>query len=102
MKRINKHGYNQQENYLYEIEINEKIYSIQVDVTVFVKPADYDTWDSDYDFYGYTEVQNIKIINIFTEDENGGIGETIEVQFSQLSKQLQKEIDAALDVLVLQ
>jgi len=69
---------------------------------LFVKPPDYSTWDSDYDFYGYTEVRDINIINIFTEDENGEIGETIEVQFSQLSKQVQKEIEAALDVLVLE
>lgn len=98
----NKNGYTTTEQNTYEIELNDKIYSVQVDVTLFVKPADYDTWDSDYDFHGYTEVQNINIINIFTEDENGEIGETIEVQFSQLSKQVQKEIEAALDVLVLE
>jgi hypothetical protein len=98
----NKNGYTTTEQHTYEIELNDKTYSVQVDVTLFVKPADYTTWCSDYDFYGYTEVQNINIINIFTEDENGEIGETIEVQFSQLSKQVQKEIDTALDVLVLQ
>jgi hypothetical protein len=102
MNRNNKNGYSTTEQQTHEIEINNKTYSIQVDVTLFVKPPDYATWDSDYDFYGYTEVQNIKIINIFTEDENGEIGETIEVQFSQLSKQVQKEINAALDVLVLE
>jgi len=98
----NKNGYTTTEQQTHEIRVNNKTYSVQVDVTLFVKPADYDTWDSDYDFYGYTEVQNIKIINIFTEDENGEIGETIEVQYSQLSKQVQKEIDTALDVLVLE
>ena len=91
--------YTTTEQHTYEIELNDKTYSVLVNVGLFVKPPDYDTWDSDYDFFGYTEVNNIKITNIFTEDENGI--ET-EVEFSQLSKQLQKEIDAALDVLVLQ
>ena len=95
----NKNGYTTTEQQTHEIEVNNNIYSVQVDVTLFVKPPDYSTWDSDYDYYGYTEVLDIKIINIFTEDESGV--ET-EVQFSQLSKQVQKEINTALDVLVLE
>jgi hypothetical protein len=102
VNRNNKNGYTTTEQQTHEIQVNNKTYSIQVDVTLFVKPPDYSTWDSDYDYYGYTEIRDIKIINIFTEDENGEIGETIEVQYSQLSKQVQKEIDTALDVLVLQ
>jgi len=96
---MNKKGYTTTNHCSYEVEINNITYYVQVDVKYFVKPADYDSWSSDYDYYGWTEVQNVKITNIFTEDENGIENE---VQFSQLSKQLQKEIDAALDVLVLQ
>lgn len=99
MKRINKHGYKQQENYLYEIEINEKIYSIEVDVTWFIKPADSSTWDSDQDFYGYTEVIDTDIVKIYTEDENQSV---IEVEYTELSEEVQKEINAALDVLILE
>jgi len=93
------HGEMTTEQHTYDIRINNCTYSVCVDVTVFVKPPDYDTWDSDYDYYGYTEVVRVRIINILTEDENGI--ET-DVEFSQLSKQVQKEIDAALDVLALQ
>ena len=98
----NKHGYKTTEQQTYEIEVNNKTYSVQVDVTLFVKPPDYSCFDSDLDHLGYTEVENIKIMNIFTEYEKGEIGETIEVEFSQLSSEVQKEIEAALDVLVLE
>lgn len=99
MNRTNKQGYTIIEHCSYEIEVNNITYCIQVDVKYFVKPPDYDSWSSDYDYHGWTEVQDIKITNILTEDENGI--ET-EVEYKQLTKQLQKEIDAALDVLVLQ
>lgn len=97
----NKHGYNQQENYSYEIEINEKIYSIEVDVTWFIKPADSSTWDSDQDFYGYTEIIDTDIVKILCESENEN-QDVIEVEYSQLSDVVQKEIIAALDVLILE
>lgn len=51
----NKHGYKTIEQHTYEIEVNESTYFVEVDVTLFIKPPDYSTWDSDYDYYGYTE-----------------------------------------------
>ncbi len=95
----NKNGYTTTEQQTHEIRVNNNTYSVHADVTLFVKPPEYDTWDSDYDYYGYTEIQDVKITNIFTEDENGN--ET-ELEYSKLSSELQKEITTALDVLVLE
>jgi hypothetical protein len=55
--------------------------------------------DSDLDHDGYVEVQDIKITNIFIDN---GTGVEKQLQYSQLSKRVQKEINAALDVLVLE
>lgn len=99
MKRKNKRGYKQQENYLYEIEINKQVYSVEVDVIWFIKPADKSCIDSDLDYEGYIEVNGLDIVKIYTEDENQGV---FEVEFSQLSDTVQKEINAALDVLIMQ
>ena len=99
MKRTSKRGYKQQENYLYEIEIHEQVYSVEVDVIWFIKPPDSSTLDSDQDFYGYTEIIDTDIVKIYTEDENQVV---IEVEYNQLSDAVQKEINAALDVLIME
>lgn len=77
----NKQGYNTIEQYLYEIEVNNIDYSVQVDVKLFVKPPDYNTYDSDLDFEGYTEILDVKITSISLLDENS---DETEVEFSQL------------------
>lgn len=99
MIRINKQGYTTIEQYLYEIEVNNIDYSVQVDVKLFVKPPDYNTYDSDLDFEGYTEILDIKVLKVYSEDENGNENE---VEFKLLSEEVQKEINAALDVLILE
>lgn len=98
MIRINKQGYNTIEQYLYEIEVNDIDYSVQVDVKLFIKPPDYNTYDSDLDFQGYTEILDIKILKVYSEDENGNENE---VEFKLLSKELQDKFYAVLDNLVI-
>ena len=66
----NKHGYKTTEQHTYEIEVNDNNYSVQVDVELFIKPSDYSTWDSDYDFFGYVEILDIKILKVYSEDTN--------------------------------
>lgn len=95
--KYNKHGYRQQETYFYEIEVNESMYFVEVDVTWFIKPADSSTWDSSDDYYGYSEITNVDITKISTEDDKGDV---IDVQFTELSEEVQKEINATLDVLI--
>ncbi len=98
MKRSNKHGYKTTEQHTYVIEVNNNTYSVQVDVELFDKTPDYTTWDSDYDFWGYTEVLEIKITKVYSEDENGGENE---LEFKLLSEELQDKFYAVIDNLVI-
>jgi hypothetical protein len=43
-------------------------YWIEVAVTLSVIPPDYTTWYSDLDYYGYTEVQDWKVLSIYLYD----------------------------------
>lgn len=99
MKRKDKHGYKQKETFTYEIEVNEKVFSVEVDVTWFIKPADKSSIDSDLDYEGYIEVNDLDVVKIYTENENQGV---IEVEYNKLSDSAQKEINAALDVLIME
>lgn len=107
MIRINKQGYTTIEQYLYEIEVNNIDYSVQVDVKLFVKPPDYSTYDSDLDFEGCTEILDIKILKVYSEDTNpkdsdsDENGNENEVEFKLLSKELQDKFYEVLDNLVI-
>lgn len=93
--KTEKHGYTATHNRQYYVDVMDNHYGVYADVTSFIKPANYSTWDSEIDYYGYTEIQDVKITNIFVEDENGN---EIELEYSKLSSELQKEITTALDV----
>lgn len=103
----NKHGYKTTEQHTYEIEVNDVDYSVQVDVKLFIKPPDYSTYDSDYDFEGYTEILDVKILKVYSEDTNpkdsdsDENGNENEVEFKLLSEELQDKFYAVLDNLVI-
>lgn len=82
------------QQFTYEIETDENQYSVQVDITFFIKFPDHSTWDSDYDYYGYTEIVDTEIISILLVDENSN--ET-EVEFKKLPEDEQKRIQVILD-----
>lgn len=94
----NKHGYKTTEQHTYEIEVNDNNYSVQVDVKLFIKPPDYNTYDSDLDFEGYQEILDVKITSVISIDENGNENE---VEFKLFSKELQDKFYVVIDGLVI-
>ncbi len=85
----------QQFPYLVE---TENSYIITVLITFYIQAPDYTSWDSDYDYYGFTEIVDAEIINVLIYDEK--TGKDIEVQFNQLSKDEQQKIKVIIDGLI--
>ena len=82
MKRKNLSGYGT-ETFTYEIETTDNYYDVTVDVEFYIKAPDYSTYDSDLDYYGFTEVLNLNITKIERYSEDG---ESIVVLISELSQ----------------
>lgn len=97
--KYNKHGYKTTEQHTYEIEVNDNNYSLVVDVTLFIKPPDSSTWDSDLDYYGYTELTNAEITECYILDENEN---EIKVEYSSLDADVKQEIERQLDQLIIE
>lgn len=85
--------------FTYDINTNTGLYKVAVKVKFYIQSPNYNSWDSPDDYYGYTEIIDTDIVKILCESENEN-QDVIEVEYSQLSDVLQKEIIAALDVLI--
>ena len=93
MKRKNLSGYGT-ETFTYSIETTDNYYDVTVDVKFYIKAPDRDSWDSDMDFMGYTDVLDVDITRIERYSEDG---ESTVVSFSELSGIELDEIRAKLD-----
>lgn len=96
MKRKNLSGYGT-ETFTYSIETADNYYDVTVDVKFYIQAPDYDSWASDMDFYGFTDVLDVDITNIERYSEDG---ESTSISISELSGVELDEIRAKLDVLI--
>lgn len=101
---MNTHGSKITQNYTYEIPYMDSQYMIELQVKFFVKPPDYGTWDSDWDYYGYTEVLDLQMISShkwdadnecwryveLTKEERCGIMNVVEELVKQEDPSVQK------------
>jgi len=58
----------------YLIETSMSTYDLQCTVDLFIQEGDSSTWDSDWDYYGYTDINEIRINRLakYTEDQDEG------------------------------
>ena len=96
MKRKNTSGYGT-ETFTYSIETTNNYYDVTVDVEFYIQAPDYSTYDSDLDYYGFTEVLNLNITNIERYSEDG---ESTVVLISELSQVELDEIRDKLDACI--
>lgn len=96
MKRKNLSGYGT-ETFTYEIETTDNYYDVTVDVKFFIQAPDRDSWESDQDYYGYTDVLDVDITKIERYSEPCDL---IPVLISELSSVELSEIRAKLDDLI--
>lgn len=87
--------------YEYTIELHDDStgfdFEVDVEITHFEhQDPDYNTWDSDVDYYGYTEVE-FDIIEIFRYDDMGN-----ETKIDSLPSELMGELDEEVEKLVLE
>ena len=60
---------------------------------------DYSTWDSDIDYYGYTEVTDIREIDIKRFDENGDF---VSIDVDSLSEKDKEKLLAELEAVAIE
>ena len=96
MKRKNLSGYGT-ETFTYNIETTENCYDVTVDVKFYIQAPDYNTYDSDQDFYGFTDVLDVDITLIERFCDNG---EAQPVLISELPVEEMKEIHDKLDTCI--
>jgi len=70
--KINSGNLSVERSYL--IETSLCIYDVQCIVDLFIQEGDSSTWDSDWDYYGYTDINEIRINRLtkYTEDSDEG------------------------------
>ena len=96
MKRKNTSGYGT-ETFTYSIETTNNYYEVTVDVKFYIKAPDTSSWDSDQDYYGYTDVLDVDITKIERYSEPCDL---IPVLISELSPVELDEIRAKLDACI--
>jgi len=70
--KINSGNLSVERSYL--IETSMSTYDIHCTVDLFIQEGDSSTWDSDWDYYGYTDINEIRINHLtkYTEDSDEG------------------------------
>ena len=63
-----KKYYTQEKDVVFYIEIEDIIYTVYCTIKEYVQPPDYSSWESDIDYFGYTEVLDYKITEIDQEE----------------------------------
>lgn len=93
MKRKNTSGYGT-ETFTFYIETTEGCYDVTLDVKFFIQAPDYDSWESDQDYHGYTEILDVDITKISHYNEDG---ELKFISISELCSNELSEIRARID-----
>jgi len=72
--KINSGNLSVERSYL--IETSLCTYDVHCTVDLFIQEGDSSTWDSDWDYYGYTDINEIRINRLtkYTEDQDEGEG----------------------------
>lgn len=89
----------ERENFSYYIPTKYTVYLVCGFTEWFVKFPDSSTWDSDLDFYGYTELVDAKITECYMLDENE---QETEVEYKSLNTDVKQEIERQLDQLIIE
>lgn len=84
----------------YETVFDKKVSTVITKGTACVRitPADYGTWDSDYDYYGYREISAYEVTSVELKDSNEDLISDLEIQnFSEYKLYKEALEDAILE-----
>jgi len=80
----------------YSIETPSCSYDVLLLIDLFIQEGDSGTWDSDWDYYGYTDVNNIEITTLLRHSEEFDTPGSV-VDFNSLTEEEQVLINEKID-----